>query len=91
MEVLETSIQVESIGSQEILEDHLQNSTITENESVKIETLVNLNECCVSCLTEANDDHIKLRSDRQMIQIYKEFVNRHVRNGFNFIMIRFYL
>lgn len=81
MEVLETPMQVESISPHEILEDNLQNDSMPEeNESLKIETLNNLNECCISCLAEANGEEIKLRPDRQMIQIYKEFVNRHVRH-----------
>lgn len=78
MEVLETPMQIESISSQEILENNSQNTETTQNESVKIER-VTLNECCVSCLAEGNEEQTKLRSDRQFIQIYKEFVNRHVR------------
>lgn len=81
MEVLETSMQMESLGSQDILEDNMQNDSMAEvNENLKIETFFNLNECCISCLSEGNGDQLKLRSDRHMIQIYKEFVNRHVRH-----------
>lgn len=88
MEVLETSMQVESIDTQEILAENLQNSSMPENENVKIETFVSLNECCVSCLAEGSAEELKLRSDRQMIQIYKEFVNRHVRNWVNEIFYK---
>lgn len=75
---METVIEEECIGSQEIIESSSQISS-TMNENVKMETLINLNECCVSCLSEGNaEEEMKLRVDRQMIQIYKEFVNRHV-------------
>ncbi|XP_063696468.1 myoneurin-like [Culicoides brevitarsis] len=85
MEVLETTMPQETLASQEMPEDVSQVST----ETVKIESLISLNECCISCLAESNAEQKPLRKDREIIQIYKEFVNRHIESKVKEIPIAF--
>lgn len=78
MEALELHNPDEIVEVSDVMETDDLNDENEDISDVKVETVVNLNDCCVSCLTEGNNEHIKLRVDKNLLAIYKEFVNKRV-------------